>query len=134
MIASVDEGAFREISAERNLTAATITAVTRRGSDLVLHVQDGFKSKFRSMYGTVVFVDAGPVQSTNLRAPESKEVLEPGWRIARLLIADDAATLEVRQSCGMGDTDVVAHRIPCTAVRDHLRVSIGKALLQLLRT
>ena len=46
---------------------------------------------------------------------------------------DNTATLEVRQSFGWSDSTIVAHRIPCTAVHDHLRVSIGKALLQLLR-
>ena len=134
MITSVGDESSREIAAVRGLYAATITAVTRQGSDLVLEVRDGVLSFYRSMYGTVVFVGAGPVQSTNLRAPASKEKLEPGWKIHRLAIADDEASLEVRQDYEMGNSSAVVHRIPCTAVRDHLRVSIRKALLQLLRT
>ena len=134
MITSVGEGAPREIGADRGSYAATITAVTRQGPDLVLHVKDGVRSFYRSMYGAVVFVDAGPVQSTDLRDASVEQTLEPGWKFHQLKIAGDAALLEVRQSVGMSDSTIVAHRIPCAAVRDDLRVSIGKALLQLLRT
>ena len=97
----------------RGLTDAVITAVNREGSDLVVHLEGGVRSKLRRMDGTLVFVAAGPVESTDLRNAAIDRPLEAGWKVDRLSVATDAATLEVRRDDGMGDAAVVAHRIPC---------------------
>ena len=118
----------------RGLTDAVITAVNREGSDLVVHLEGGVRSKLRRMDGTLVFVDAGPVESTDLRNAAIDRQLEAGWKVDRLSVATDAATLEVRRDDGMGDAAVVAHRITCAGVRDHLRPSLAKAIRALLRS
>lgn len=135
MTASIGDGDLPRMGTSvRGLTSAVITAVNREGSDLVVHLEDGVRSKLRRMDGTLVFVDAGPVESTDLRNAAIDRRLEAGWKVERLSIATDAATLEVRQDYGMGDATVVAHRIPCAGVRDHLRPSVVKAIRQLLRS